>query len=314
MKNTNRSRHSIVRAQEAPTYLTPGEDSLQAGRLEYKQSLINKLFFPNLPDHYPLSKKLHIAKYNTTYGAWYISLMHFISVILCLEFYVAEQTNSYLAVQAVFAVETLLVLFLSIDSLGNCYISRQYTKTLHFFVDVITVFPTFFLLIYVVAAGRKMTYAQYEFLNILKLVRVLRIFRTLHLFKVRFQRIVFKLFLTFASLTFIASGFLHLFENVIPQWSQECQYINADTDWQPSCSEVSPASEMTYCECSDNNCELLYDVSTYMHTYRHTGIHSSSIQFVVNHVSLNCYRYWIQMGSHLSFAVNKTSLSMAVPI
>jgi hypothetical protein len=238
-----------------------GEEGFLASRLEYKQSLMNKLFFSNLPDHYPLSKKLYIAKHNSKFGAWYINFVDLIAVILCFEFLIAGQTHSFLAVRVIFLLETILVLFLFLDSFVSCYISRQYMKTKSFLMDVITVFPTVFVLVYVVIARRRLTYYEYELLSLLKLVRVLRLFQTLHLFKIRFQRIVFKLVLTFASLTFIASGFLHLFENVIVQGQLDCQHINAETDWQPSCSEVTPANEMTYCDCLDNKCEFLYDVS-----------------------------------------------------
>lgn len=237
------------------------EGSLQITRLEVTQSLINRIFFPNMPDHYSFSKKLYITKHNTQYGAWYISLTHLVSVVLCILFLLAEHTHSYHAVRVTFVVETILVLFLCLDSVMSCYISKQYAKTMYFVMDVITVFPTFLMLIYVIGAGKAMTYQQYAGISLLKLVRVLRLFRSLHLFKDRFQRIIFKLFLTFASLTFIASGILHFFENVIPQDRLECQFLNSDTEWQPSCSDVSPASEMTYCDCAENNCEFLYDVS-----------------------------------------------------
>lgn len=260
MRNTNRHSRILTREKSAEVTKERREVSLQANQLEFKQSLINKIFFPNFPDHYSLSKKLHISKHNTRYGAFYIALMDFISVVLCILFLVAEHTNSYHEVQVEFVIETILVFFLCIDSFITCYISKQYVKTIYFAMDVITVFPTFMILIYVVAAGKTLSYQEYAWMSLLKLVRALRLFRTLHLFKDRFKRIVFKLFLTFASLTFIASGFLHLFENVIPQGGLECQYINQDTDWLPSCSDVAPASEMTYCDCSDNHCELLYDV------------------------------------------------------
>ena len=256
-KNINRQKSNLRRTESFNAIKDKGEDGLQVSAVEVKPSWINTIFFPHLPDHYSLSKKLHITKHNTKCGAWYISLMDLISVVLCFLFLMAEHTHSYFAVQVEFVIETLLVLCLCLDSFITCYISKQYAKTIYFAMDVITVLPTFVILIYVVAAGKTMSFQQYAWMSLLKLVRVLRLFRTLHLFKNRFQRIVFKLFLTFVSLTFIASGFLHLFENVIPQGDFECQFINQDTDWLPSCSDVTPANEMTYCDCAENHCESL---------------------------------------------------------
>jgi hypothetical protein len=235
--------------------------TLQASQREYKQTLINRIFFPNLPDHYPLSKKLYIAKHNTTAGARYIFMLDVFSVLLCLDFLVQGQTHSYHAVQTMFLIETVLVAFIFIDTFISCYISRHYINTMNIVLDVATIFPTVFVLSYVFGGGHKLTYFAYEYLSLVKLVRILRLFRTLHLFKHRVQRIIIKFFLTFASLCFVAAGFLHLFENVLPQRRLECEFINEDTNWQPSCSDVTPASEMTYCDCAENNCEFLYDVS-----------------------------------------------------
>lgn len=229
--------------------------------LKRNHSLIGQLFFPSLPLHYPLSKKIHIVKHNSQCGAYYISLIDMIAVILCFTLFIAGNVHSFLAVRVIFTMETFLIFVLFVDAVISYFISRSQANFQHTFLDIVTVFPTFFILIYVIAAKKSLNYFEYECLSILKLVRVLRLFRTLHLFKVRFQRIVFKLVLTFASILFIASGFLRMFENTMPQRDLECQHIGEDTEWQPSCSEVAPASEMTYCDCEENNCEFLYDVS-----------------------------------------------------
>lgn len=237
------------------------EDSLQQSKEERMSCWIERLLFPNLPDHYSLAKKLYIVKYNSPAGRWYSILVEAFSVLLCLDFLVQGRTHSYRAVQSLFYLETILVLGIVIDSFVSCFISRLYIRSLNFALDLVTVFPTLFVLFFVIVAGKRLNYFEYEYMSLMKLVRVLRMFRTLSLFKLRFQRILFKLVLTFASLTFIASGFLHLFENVFPQAHLECQYINENTNWQPSCSEVAPASYMTYCDCEENKCEYLYDVS-----------------------------------------------------
>jgi hypothetical protein len=267
----NVSRHSmhlshsvqLVDSERHGTTIEREDSSLQASRLEYKRSWINEIFFPHLPDLYPLSKKLHIVKNNSRYGDIYVFFQDLFSVILCITFIISSTSNSYTAVQTVFVVESILIFFIFFDTTMSCFISRTYLRSYDFILDVVTIFPTFFILLFVLLVRWHRTFYEHEIMSMLRLVRVLRLFRTLHIFKSRLKRIVFKLCLTFASLTFVAAGLLQLFENTLPQVDLECQHINADTEWQPSCSEVTPASEMTYCDCLDNNCQYLYDVSDY---------------------------------------------------
>ena len=230
-------------------------------RVEKATTLLNKFFFPHLPEHYSLSKKLYILKHNSHGGKWYKRMMDVISVLLCILFLIGKQHHNYHAIHIIFALETTLIGFILVDTLLNCYIARQYVTTMSFIIDICTIFPTMGVVLYVFIAGMKMTYYEYEYLGLVKLAWILRLFRTLSSIKLRFQRSIFKLFLTFACLAFIASGFLNVFENVFPQNELECQYVNSDTNWKPSCSEVTAADEMTYCDCEDNNCEVLHDVS-----------------------------------------------------
>lgn len=245
---------------KAKTSMTAVNVGLKATRVEHNQSLMQRFLFPDMPEHYSLAKKLHITKFNTILGARYILTFDAISILLCFVYLIQVRNHSYFAVQATFVTETFLVLCIFIDTLISCYISRVYVKSIHFVIDAITVFPTVFILLYVMAARRKLTYYHHEYVSLLKLVRILRLFRTLHRFNNRFHRSLFKLFLTFASLVFIASGLLRLFENVLAQVDIECQFIGRETSWSPSCSEFIPAEEMTYCDCDENRCVYFYDV------------------------------------------------------
>jgi hypothetical protein len=49
---------------------------------------------------------------------------------------------------------------------------------------------------------------------------------------------------------------VQLMENDIAQYRYDCQFINAKTYWEPSCSSSAPADDT--CDCGVNNCEPYY--------------------------------------------------------
>lgn len=49
---------------------------------------------------------------------------------------------------------------------------------------------------------------------------------------------------------------VQLMENDIAQYRYDCQYINAKTYWEPSCSGSAPADDL--CDCAKHNCKPYY--------------------------------------------------------
>ena len=225
-------------------------------------AFINKVLFPNLPEQYPFRKKLQISKNTTRVGLMYDLTQDFCSVLMCAVFVASTYYKSHAAVRVMYYLDISISIYVLVDVLFNLYlIGWNFLVDIRCIVDILAVFPTFFITIYVVVAGMKLSYFYTQLISTLRLIRVIRIFKTLRFFH-SMRKAILKLLMTFCCFIFICSGLFQFFENDVPQMDYHCQNINADTNWQPSCSEVMPATEMSFCDCDSYNCEPLYDVST----------------------------------------------------
>ena len=71
------------------------------------------------------------------------------------------------------------------------------------------------------------------------------------------KRQLITLVLTLLSLIFLASGIVHLMENdVAQQLLLDCNYVNQNTDWKPSCRVDTIAADD--CDCQENRCHEAY--------------------------------------------------------
>ena len=221
---------------------------------------IHRMLFPNLPEQYPFRKKLQISKNTTRIGLAYDLSQDFCSVLMCAVFVASTYYKSYAAVHTIYFMDISISVYVLVDILFNTYlIGKSFLLDIRCLVDVLAIFPTFFVTVYVVIWGRKLSFFYTQLISTLRLIRVIRIFKTLRFFH-SMRKAVLKLAMTFSCFIFICSGLFQFFENDLPQNDYDCQFINEDTDWQASCSEVMPAAEMGDCDCVDFNCEPLYDV------------------------------------------------------
>ena len=221
---------------------------------------IHNILFPNLPEQYPFRKKLQISKNTTRIGLIYDLCQDFCSVLMCAVFVASTYYKSYAAVHTIHVMDISISIFVLVDILFNTYlIGKRFLLDVRCMVDLLAIFPTFFVTFVDVVWGRTLSSFYTQLISTLRLIRVIRIFKTLRFFH-SMRKAVLKLLMTFCCFIFICSGLFQFFENDVPQRDYECQFINADTDWQPSCSEVMPGHEMGDCDCTSYNCEPLYDV------------------------------------------------------
>ncbi len=224
------------------------------------EKMVHNLFFPNLPEQYPFRKKLQISKNTTSIGLFYDLSQDFCSVLMCAVFVASTYYKSYDAVRAIYYMDITISMLVLIDMCFNLYlIGTRFLVDIRCIVDFLAIFPTFFLTVYAILLGRKLSFFYTQLISTLRLIRVIRIFKTLRFFH-SMRKAVLKLVMTLSCFIFICSGLFQFLENDVPQNDYDCKYINYDTDYQPSCSEVMPARDMTSCDCEVYKCHPLYDI------------------------------------------------------
>jgi hypothetical protein len=112
-------------------------------------------------------------------------------------------------------------------------------------------------------AKQPLTVFMSQLITTLRLIRVIRTFKTLRFFY-SIRRAQIKLALTLFCMIFISAGIVQFCENDYLQRFIDCEFINKNTHWLPSCSHNTPYDELIEaCDCAKNNCGRLYGVSTY---------------------------------------------------
>jgi len=254
----------------SPIKVTPGrgdDEDLQVRSRSFELRSIpakfSRFLFPNVPEHHPLHRKLHLAKSQSKWGRYWDVLMIFISLYACAT-YVAEQYNAdYDAVQVYGISEIVVTQFFAVDFLYNLASSPVWSSFLvapWTIVDMLTIVPVYISIgLSTQGDNRKVVnLSVLRFIRILRLVRILRMFKLLNgMSGVRRQLIT--LTLTLLSLLFMAAGIMQFMENDVRQLlDYQCLYIGPETDWLPSCDPNLPPSQMDKCDCALNNCESYY--------------------------------------------------------
>ncbi len=216
----------------------------------------SQLFFPGLPDHYPLRKKISITKNNSSLGSLWDILQIVLSVVTCAMYIADSYTTNYTTAYIFLLVELIITQLFMIDFLLNWYLDStvNYLWQPLSLIDEFTILP-----VYITLGTDSTAAANLGFLRFVRILRLVRIFRTFKALRnlSGIKRQLLSLILTLLSMTFLAAGLVQLMENDIEQYQFDCKYINAETYWEPSCSSTEPADDET-CDCNTNNCEGYY--------------------------------------------------------
>lgn len=217
---------------------------------------LNNTLFPGLPSHYPLRKKILIARSASTGGAIWDILQILFAVLSCI-FYVLntfpmtlEETQTY------YLLEVIMTQFFLAELLLNFYVVNSAAFFVDFvtLIDVLSIMPVYLAFLDTdgrVADGRTLTFFQ-----CFRVLRLIRIFKSFKLMRSTsgVRRQVIYLTVTLTSLIFLAAGVVQIIEN--QEQVGECQHINALTGWIPSCTIDAPADAS--CDCHYNNCRSEY--------------------------------------------------------
>jgi hypothetical protein len=227
---------------------------------------LKTVFSFNLPEHYPLFKKLQMLKSQTAFGRFWDVFLVILSIVACV-FYVAETyVATYEAVQVYTVVEIIYTQFFAIDYIYNFFASPdylQYMLSMWSFVDIITIIPVYVNL--GIGSSRRINLSVFRFVRILRLVRIMQTFKLLGGFS-GVKRQFITLSLTLSSLVFMAAGIIQIMENDVKQAMQySCKHISSYTDFQPSCSNYQSLATMESlnlpCDCISGHCHAFYNPS-----------------------------------------------------
>lgn len=217
-----------------------------------------RVFPKNIPKHYPLHKKLTMFRQQSSFGVFWDIFLIFLSLLSCGLYVASTYSFGYRSAQYFFQLDFVTTGFFMVDYLLN-FLSAS-PKIVHFFspssfVDILTILPIWL----------SMSVRNFRTLAILRFVRILRLVRILRAFKVLrslngVRRQVITLILTLITLVFMAAGVIDIMENDIRVQlaKQPCLFINAHTNWEPSCSKFEPAPEVSGCDCVPFNCRAVY--------------------------------------------------------
>ena len=266
---------------KALSYLTIS--TLNKQRVAIKQSAqrpkslydkLSKLLFPGLPEHYTLRKKIAVTKSNSNIGAiWDFVQICMISSAFAL-YILSTYTTSYLETNRIYTAQLVMSQFFLLDYILNFYIKNEasYMTEFNSLIDVTSILPIY------ISFGHKNMFTSLHFLICLRLTKLLDIFRTFKLVRnlSGINRQLVSLFLTITILVLLAAGIIQLMENTVRQANElSCQHVNALTNWQPSCNELSPSP--AGCDCDSFNCHAIYHIGDA--DGEPTGIYCNFIEF-----------------------------------
>lgn len=87
-------------------------------------SKVEAFMFPHMPEHYPLSKKLDLAKSQSLVGKLWDVLLIMMSILACAIYVSETYTNGYNSVQVYSFIEIVITQFFAADFLYNLASSR----------------------------------------------------------------------------------------------------------------------------------------------------------------------------------------------
>ncbi len=237
------------------------------------ENYISKLLFPGIPVHYPLRKKILFAKANSSLAAIWDVFQIVLCLVACGMFIVDSYVINYDLKQGLFLGDIIITQFFLVDFLLNTYLyfSLAYFTDVITIIDMVTILPVF------ISLGTHNSRSNLGFLRFVRVLRLARIFRTFKLLRTvsGVKRQVITLSLTLMCMTFLAAGVIQLLENDIAQLSYQCQYLSAETQWEPSCNSTGIADSL--CDCAEHDCVASYEVLT-----AHSVFHHYSAVLIIN--------------------------------
>jgi hypothetical protein len=215
--------------------------------------------FPDLPEYFPFRKKVLITKTNSAIGTIWDTCQLLFTFCICFVYAFGTYDNDYSITRTIYIIQIVMVFTFLLDFMINLYLKPSILFFADFmtFVDILCMLP----ILLGFAIGGQAQYLNFLFsFRILKLIAIFDTYKPLkNMGGVKKQ--IMSLILTLVSLIFIATVVIQFFENLGNYNYSDCKFINANTNWQPSCSSMFPyeyPSIAQSCDCVVRNCRKYY--------------------------------------------------------
>lgn len=153
--------------------------------------------------------------------------------------------------QGIHLSELVMTQFFELDFLLHWFISdtnQSFFMNPTTLIDVLTIIP-----VYLDSVVTLEVYPFLSFLRVLRLLRLLRLYDRLRIIKEMnsINRQLALIAFSLAIMTFVFAGVLQIVDTTV---QMNCIYINAYTNWQPSCDPVYPTYGSEECDCKLLKC------------------------------------------------------------
>lgn len=244
----------------------------------YAAVTLSKYFFPGLPEYYPLRKKLQISRSNSTSGAIWDVIQVASTLAVCAVYIATTYNLSYENRLIMLYIEVIITQLFTIDFVFSFYLYPTLIHLLRMetFIDILSIIPVYLAFVFNLESTT---------INFLRCLRALKILTFIKTFKpIRsmngVKRQVLTLVLTLAIMIFLSAGVVQLMENNVHQYYINCQFITELTNWQPSCSPLTPQYGDESCDCEANSCFPAYNWNSINIASGHpTGVYCSALTF-----------------------------------
>lgn len=209
-------------------------------------------------EHHSLRRHLELIKHKTPLGNIWESILIFLSAVSCSSYVAQTYDNPYHLVKFYWTIELVVTQCFAIDLMWNTIVAHSissHLKNVWTWIDLATTIPVYVSWI-TGDSSFHVNLSVFRFIRVLRIARVLRFFRFIQNMS-GITRQIIKISLTLASLLFVGAGFFQMIENDINAYFQSgCFFINAHTNWQPSCFRDAPVGE--HCRCEEFHCRPYY--------------------------------------------------------
>eukprot|EP00605_Chrysophyceae_sp_TOSAG23-4_P000563 GSChrysophyteH1.ASY1.ANO1.636.1 assembled CDS len=217
-------------------------------------SYIGQTLFPGLPSQYNLRKRLIIHRSIAQAWAVWDTLQIFLITIACGIYIASVYPLPYTVNKSVQVADLVVCQFFLMDFLVNWFMHPKlgYFADYMVLVDLGSMLPVYVSLF----LKANVTLDFFKCLRVLRLVRLIKNYKYMHTIGGVARQVVY-LTITLFIVIFLSSCLVQFLENHT-HVQLTCQFINANTDWEPSCVEDAPADDICLEDCRLDGCNVNY--------------------------------------------------------
>jgi len=215
------------------------------------ETWIANYFFPGMPSHFTLGKRMLIQRVSSnTWAAWDL-LQIMLTLLGCVSFVITQYPLTYDSMRIIFLFDIVLTQSFAMDLVLHWYMfpGLGYFTDMYVLMDMAAMLPAYLMLFVAVTP-------IVRFLRCLRVMRLARILRSLKFMHntTGIKRQVVYLTLTLVIMIYLSSCVTQFLENYFEGMYYGCVHISKDTNWAPACSKDAPADPVCLAICEEMTC------------------------------------------------------------